>query len=268
MAEGLANHDIQTVAIIAGKPYSEWPKDLFIPPDALQILLESFTGPLDLLLYLIKRQNIDILDIPVAKITEQYMTYMQLMKSRQLELAADYLVMAALLAEIKSRMLLPVTCESDDEQEDDPRMVLVQRLKAYEQIKQAAMDLDALPRFERDVYAVELPTNSLPERNHPELTLSALVSAMKEVMRQQSHFQHHQIQREHLTVRERMAYILSQLQDNRILAFNQLYKVEENRLGVVVSLLAVLELSKQSLLTLLQADVFAPIYVKGVAQDG
>ena len=267
MAELTVSDQTEAVAMVAGKCLDKWPSDLFIPPDALHVLLESFSGPLDLLLYLIKRQNIDILDIPMLKITEQYMRYIQLMEDRRLELAADYLVMAALLAEIKSRMLLPVTSSASEDIEDDPRMALVRRLKAYEQMKEAAKGLDEMPRYERDVFsthafASETLNNT---KEHPDVSLSSLVQAMNQLMARQIHFDHHQISREQMSVRERMTSLLQQLHGEKLAEFSTFLKQDEGRLGVIVTALAMLELAKQSLVVIIQSDAFSRIYLRGAS---
>lgn len=251
------------VATIAGAPYTEMPSDLFIPPDALEVLLDSFTGPLDLLLYLIRRQNIDIMDIPILKITRQYMEYIELMELRRLELAADYLVMAALLAEIKSRLLLPLTPTQSDEVEEDPRMVLVRRLQIYEQYKQAAIQLDSLTRCERDVYPLKIKVAELKViKPLPDVALQSLAQAMRLLLAEREHCISHPVQRELLSVRERMAHILQRIHGEQYLAFHGLYLQEEGRMGLVVSLLAILELAKQSLLVITQTSAYSPIYLK------
>ena len=256
------------LAIVAGQPLTELPTDLFIPPDALEVLLASFTGPLDLLLYLIRQQNIDIMDIPIAMITHQYMQYIDLMGERRLELAADYLVMAALLAEIKSRLLLPKHPLLQDAVEDDPRMELVRRLQAYEQFKQIALDIDKLPRYERDVFAVQVSTTNITLTTaQPDVTLSALVGAMANFFQRQERLTHHQITRELLSVRERMTLILHRLQQEKLLEFNQLLDVDEGRKGLVVTLLACLELARQSLVVLTQTAPFSRIHLQA-NQDG
>ncbi|MDP3705934.1 MAG: ScpA family protein [Legionellaceae bacterium] len=255
--------------ILDGKPITETPKDLFIPPDALEILLDLFTGPLDLLLYLIRREHIDIMDIPMLRITQQYMQYIDLMESTRMELAVDYLVMAAMLAEIKSRMLLPITTRNDDGEDIDPRMELVRRLQVYEQFKQAAMRLEQLPRRGRDVFPVEVPCFNLPINTRlPDMKLDHLVLAMKQVLERQGHVVHHQIQREPLSVHERMAHVLQRLQDEEVLEFTTLYQQHEGRMGLVVSFLAILELAKQALLLLIQTDAFMPIYIRTRQHDG
>jgi segregation and condensation protein A len=241
------------------------PKDLYIPPDALEVILDAFEGPLDLLLYLIKRQNLDILDIPIAEITRQYMEYVELMKNLRLELAAEYLVMAAMLAEIKSRMLLPRP-ESADEDEEDPRAELIRRLQEYERYKQAAEDLDALPRLHRDLFQsqAEFP-DKLVHRPPPDVSLDEILRAMQDVLRRAEMFTHHRIEREPLSVRERMSRVLEAVSSEGFTEFTQLFSIEEGRLGVVVTFIAVLELIKESLLELVQAEAFGPIHVKAVA---
>ncbi len=250
-------------AIVDGKELTQVPDDLFIPPDALEVLLDSFSGPLDLLLYLIRKQNIDILDIPMMSITKQYLQYIQLMECRRLELAADYLLMAAMLAEIKSRLLLPVSADIDDVEDEDPRMTLVRRLQAYEQIKHAAELLDALPRKERDTFLIQvLPTELETIKVHPEVELADLIEAMKAILQQEERLTHHQVAREIMSVRERMSQILLQLQQHKVLEFNQLFTHEEGRMGLVVSLLAILELARQSLLIITQTQAFSPIHLQ------
>ncbi|PWY55970.1 segregation/condensation protein A [Legionella qingyii] len=250
-------------AIIDGKELTELPDDLFIPPDALEVLLDSFSGPLDLLLYLIRKQNIDILDIPIVSITKQYLHYIQLMECRRLELAADYLLMAAMLAEIKSRLLLPAPPASDDDEEEDPRMSLVRKLQAYEQIKIAAELLDTLPRQERDHFLVQVTPSEL-ERIivHPDVHLEDLIEAMKSLLQREEQTSHHQISREVLSVRERMSHVLSLLQEHKVLEFSQLFSIEEGRIGLVVSLLAILELARQSLIVITQNEAFSPIHLQ------
>lgn len=249
-------------AIVEGKELTKVPDDLFIPPDALEILLDSFSGPLDLLLYLIRKQNIDILNIPITSITKQYLHYIQLMESRRMELAADYLLMAAMLAEIKSRMLLPSTA-TEEEEDDDPRMALVRRLQAYEQMKQAAGLLDALPRQERDHFVVQVVPDELETiKVYPDVELSELIDAMRSLLKKEQHLTHHHIAREVLSVRERMNSVLLQLQQHKVLDFSCTYKIEEGRMGLVVSLLAILELARQSLLIITQTHAFSPIHLQ------
>ncbi|HCD9282835.1 TPA: segregation/condensation protein A [Legionella pneumophila] len=249
-------------AVVDGKEITQFPEDLYIPPDALEVLLDSFTGPLDLLLYLIRKQNIDILDIPMTSITNQYLQYIQLMENRRMELAAEYLLMAAMLAEIKSRLLLPVTPDSEEE-EEDPRMTLVRQLQAYEQIKQAAELLDGLPRQDRDNFTIQVNPDEVETiKVYPEVELSELVEAMKVLLKREEHYSKHQVSRELMSVRERMSRILFQLQHQKILEFSQLYTLEEGRMGLVVSYLAILELAKQSLLIITQTQPFSPIHLQ------
>ena len=249
-------------AIVQGQRLTELPKDLYIPPDALEVILEAFEGPLDLLLYLIKKQNLDILNIPVAQITHQYMQYVELMKSLNLELAAEYLVMAALLGEIKSRSLLPRQEEAEDD-EMDPRAELIRRLQEYERYKKAAEDIDELPRVGRDVFVSQAqPPDFRREKPYPEVDLRELLLAFREVLHRADMFESHQVQREKLSTRERMAQVLDQIKGQKFVPFVSLFQVEEGRLGVVVTFLAVLELVKEALLELVQSENFGPIHVK------
>ncbi len=252
-------------AVVQGEAVTSLPKDLYIPPEALEVFLEAFEGPLDLLLYLIKRQNLDVLDIPIAEITRQYMDYVEMMKALNLELAADYLVMAAMLAEIKSRMLLPRPVEVDDE--EDPRAELVRRLQEYERFKQAAEDLDALPRLYRDVFPVAVQAPDLKRvRAEPEVDLRELLSAFREVLTRAEMFTRHQVTRETLSLRERMSQVLERVDAETFTPFTTLFDTEEGRLGVVVTFLAVLELVKESLLELIQTEPYEPIHVKARAK--
>lgn len=249
--------------LVDGKELTKIPDDLFIPPDALEVLLDSFSGPLDLLLYLIRKQNIDILNIPIMSITQQYLRYIQLMEQRRMELAAEYLLMAAMLAEIKSSLLLPPKPGLEIEEDEDPRMALVRRLQAYEQIKQAAELLDALPRKERDNFSVHVVPETIEViKVHPDVALSELLAAMHSLLQKEERLSNHQISRELMSVRERMSQILLQLQAHEILEFKQLYTMEEGRQGLVVSFLAILELARQALLLITQTQVFAPIYIQ------
>ncbi len=254
-------------AIVQGAPFTEMPKDLYIPPHALEVILEAFEGPLDLLLWLIKRQNLDILNIPIAEITRQYVQYVELMKEMELELAAEYLVMAAVLAEIKSRMLLPRPPSVDGE-EEDPRAELVRRLQEYERFKQAAEDIDALPRLGRDVFsgAAEVIDRNTT-RPLPTVDLHEILLAMAEVMKRAEMFAHHHVQREPLSVRQRMSEVLERLTAEHFTEFPRLFRLEEGRRGVVVTLIAVLELLKQQMIELIQTEAFATIHVKLVAPD-
>ena len=252
-------------AIVQGAPYTTLPRDLYIPPDALEVFLEAFEGPLDLLLYLIRRQNLDILDIPIAEITRQYMEYIDLMKELHLELAGEYLVMAAMLAEIKSRMLLPRPPIEEGE-EVDPRAELVRRLQEYERYKQAGEDMDALPRVNRDVYPAGAEMHERKAVNLvPDVTMKELLLAFKEVLHRADMFSHHHVGREQLSVRQRMSDVLAGLQGGEFCEFTTMFTPEEGRLGVVVTFLALLELIKQSLIELVQAEPFAQIHVKAAA---
>lgn len=251
-------------AVVDGKPMAQVPQDLYIPPDALEVILEAFAGPLDLLLYLIKRQNLDILDISVFEITRQYMAYIDLMEEMQFELAAEYLVMAAVLAEIKSRMLLP-RHESDEEDEDDPRAELVRRLQAYERFKQAALDLDATERLNRDFW---IATADTPEVEHPKpmpgVNLQEMLQVLSEVLKRAENYSHHHIQLDPLSTRERMSNILRAVSNagDRFVTFSELFTVAEGRSGVIVTFLAIMELVKESLIDLVQSEPFAPMHVK------
>ena len=249
--------------LMYGQAITKLPDDLYIPPDALEVFLEAFEGPLDLLLYLIKRQNLDILDIPVAQITSQYMEYVDLMKALNLELAAEYLVMAAMLGEIKSRTLLPRPSHDEEEDGEDPRAELIRRLQEYERFKQAAEDIDRLPRLERDFQiAVARRPDYVRERAQPDVDLRELLLAFKEVLHRADMFESHQVSREKLSTRERMANVLDRLKGREFVPFVELFDAEEGRLGVVVSFLAVLELVKGSLIELIQNTPFSPIHVK------
>ncbi|HEY8681690.1 MAG TPA: ScpA family protein [Rhodanobacter sp.] len=251
------------LAIVRGQPMLQMPQDLYIPPDALEVILEAFEGPLDLLLYLIRRQNLDILDIPVAEITRQYMTYIELMRDvMRLELAAEYLLMAAILAEIKSRLLLPRP-PAEEGLEEDPRAELVRRLQEYERFKRAAEDIEALPRQERDSVVVHAEVGEhnvikLP----PPLELTELLLALKDVMHRAELFGHHAIKREALSVRQRMGELLSRLDDNSFHRFESLFDISEGRPGIVVTFLAMLELAKEMLVEIVQEASLAPIYLK------
>ncbi len=250
------------LALVYGEAFTELPQDLYIPPDALEVFLEAFEGPLDLLLYLIRKQNIDILDIPVAEITRQYMTYVELMKAVHLELAAEYLLMAAMLAEIKSRMLLPRP-EGLEAEEEDPRAELIRRLQEYERFKKAAEDLDELPREGRDFVVPTLPAPEARARKLlPEVELGELLLAMGEVLRRADLFESHQVTREILSTRERMSQVLERLKDGAFVPFVALFTLEEGRLGLVVTFMAILELVKESLVELVQNEPFSPIHVR------
>ena len=260
--EADARPDGAPVARVRGEAYTELPADLYIPPDALEVFLDAFEGPLDLLLYLIRRQNLDIRDIPIAQITEQYMRYVELMQEMRLELAAEYLVMAAMLCEIKSRLLLPRPPAVEDE-EEDPRAELIRRLQEYERFKEAAQDMDALPRLHRDLFPAMAATPSVVRpRREVDVSLRELLAAMSQVMQRAEWSSAHQVQRDALSVRERMTGCLSVLSREHFSGFNELFDPNEGRLGVVVTFLAVLELLKEDLVELVQSEPLAPIYIR------
>ena len=249
------------VALVGGEPVTALPLDLYIPPDALEVFLDAFEGPLDLLLYLIKRQNLDILDIPIAEITAQYMRYIGMMEEMRFELASEYLLMAAMLAEIKSRMLLP-RVEADEDDEDDPRAELVRRLQEYERIKDAAENVDELPRLEREVHqAVAAPAAIERETAPPEVTLRELLLALRDVAERARVQGHHEIARETLSVRARMSAVLAALKVGGFCEFGTLFDPDEGRGGVVVTFLAILELSRGAMIDIVQSDPYAPIYL-------
>lgn len=261
-----ARQEEMPFAIVQGEAYTDIPKDLYIPPDALEIILEAFEGPLDFLLYLIRRQNLDIRAIPIASITDQYMEYIELMRELRFELAAEYLLMAAMLCEIKSRVLLPRPAVEEDEDEEDPRAELIRRLQEYERYKQAAEDIDALPRLGRDfvtaeAYAGERKVVKLP----PETTLKELVLAFKDVVKRAELFRHHHVQREALSVRQRMSQVLTRLGPRGYTQFEQLFAPQEGRAGVVVTFMAILELLKAELVEIVQNEPYARIYVKSLS---
>ena len=253
------------LAIVQGQALASFPKDLYIPPDALEVILETFEGPLDLLLYLIRKENLDILDIPIAEITRQYTDYIEIMQNMRLELAGEYLVMSAMLAEIKSRLLLPRPA-GDAEDEDDPRAELVRRLQEYERFKQAAEDLDALPQLGRDVFQAAAERGEGGRRRRPpEVNLQELIAAFQDVLKRAAMFAHHHVQMESLSVRERMSSVLNRVQSHRYTRFLDLFTAEEGRMGVVVTFLAVLELSRECLIELTQSEPFAPIHVRAAS---
>jgi segregation and condensation protein A len=267
---GEATPDLQQqeeprVSIVQGQTLDTLPKDLFIPPDALEVFLEAFEGPLDLLLYLIRKENLDIVDIPIAEVTRQYVEYIGLMQVMQIELAGEYLVMSAMLAEIKSRMLLPRP-STVDEDDEDPRAELMRRLQEYERFKQAADELDQLPRLGRDVFQTQAEQGEHKVvRLPPEVDLQDLISAFQEVMQRASMYAHHHVQMESLSVRERMSSVLNTVQANHFTGFSDLFTVEEGRMGVVVTFLAVLELTREFLIEMTQAEPFAPIHIKAAS---
>jgi segregation and condensation protein A len=257
------------LAIVRGQPLLQMPQDLYIPPDALEVILESFEGPLDLLLYLIRRQNLDILDIPVAEITRQYMAYIELMHDvMRLELAAEYLLMAAILAEIKSRLLLPRP-PLEEGLEEDPRAELVRRLQEYERFKRAAEAIEELPRLERDTVVVHADTGERTVvRLPPPLELPELLLALKDVLHRAELFGHHAVKREALSVRQRMGELLSRLEAVAFQRFDDLFDISEGRLGIVVTFLAMLELAKEMLVEIVQETPSAPIYLRAKAAHG
>ena len=253
-------------AVVDGEPVTQLPQDLYIPPYALQVFLEAFEGPLDLLLYLIRRQNLNILDIPIAEITRQYVEYIELMKDMQLELAGEYLLMAAMLAEIKSRMLLPRPEREEDEEEHDPRAELVRRLQEYERFKKAAEDISQLPRLERDLFVAkaDAPERKIT-RNLPDITLKELLLAFHDVLKRAEMFSRLHMLREPLSVRQRMSEILARLTANSFSGFADLFDPEEGRMGVAVTFIAILELLRESVIEVAQAEPFAPLHIRAAS---
>ncbi|TFG42022.1 MAG: segregation/condensation protein A [Chromatiales bacterium] len=252
-------------AVVDGEPLTTLPQDLYIPPYALQVFLEAFEGPLDLLLYLIRRQNIDILDIPIAEVTKQYVQYIDVMQEMQLELAGEYLLMAAMLAEIKSRMLLPRP-ESAEEDEEDPRAELVRRLQEYERFKKAAEDINELPRLERDVFiaSADAPHRKVSTKL-PDVTMKELLLAFHDVLKRAEMFSNLHMQREPLSVRQRMSEILSRIKANEFTGFAELFDPEEGRMGVAVTFIAVLELLRESVIEVVQSEQYAPLHVRAAS---
>jgi len=252
--------------LVNGEQFEALPDDLYIPPEALEVFLDSFQGPLDLLLYLIRKQNIDILNIPIADITEQYMKYVELMRKIRLDLAAEYLVMAAMLAQIKSRMLLPRQDLDAEDEEEDPRAALIQQLQRYEQFAQAAKEIDDLPRLERDLHLTEpFFVQEYCEEILPQTTLNELAIAFRRVMSRAQQNQAFQIRAQTLSMREKMVHILENLQSGQHLRFEELFNEAEGREGVVVSFVAILELMRDGLITIIQQEAFSPIHVKVAA---
>src|SRR5271168_3623223 len=259
-------HNRQTempFAVVEGQPVTELPRDLYIPPQALEIFLEAFEGPLDLLLYLIRRQNLHILDIPIAEITRQYMRYIELMQVLQLELAGEYLLMAATLAEVKSRMLLPRVGSEDSAEEADPRAELVRRLQEYERFKRAAENIDRMPRLDRDTWvaSAELVDRKVV-RIPPQVSLQEMLVAFQDVLSRSDMFAHHHVQREPLSVRQRMADVLATLSSSGFVDFVRLFAPEEGRRGVTVTFVAILELLREGLIELVQSEAYAPLHVR------
>lgn len=260
-----AKHKEIMRAVVMGEVMNEWPQDLFIPPDALEVVLESFEGPLDLLLYLIRKQNLDILNIPVADITRQYMGYVEIMRAANLDLAAEYLVMAALLGEIKSRMLLPKP-KSELDEEDDPMAALIRRLQEYERFSEAANQMDDRPRLDRDIFKAEVLFDDLnPPEVKAQVTLDQLVKAFQSIVDRADANKHMFVSRDSLSLRERMTQILQLLQEKEYLSFGELFSVAEGRLGVVVSFIALLELFRDDMLIVVQTEPLSPIHIKRAA---
>lgn len=272
-----ANEPVQQplpLAFINGEALIEKPEDLYIPPDALELILEAFEGPLDLLLYLIRKQKFDIVNLPVYQVTQQYMQYVELMKDLKLELAAEYLLMAAILAEVKSRLLLPKRPDAEDD-EDDPRAELIRRLKEYEKIKVAAQELDNIPRQDRDLFKASAKAAESIEavKILPKVSLQELVLGFQSAMQRAEAFEHHQIEKETLSTRERMSFILEKISAEHYTGFDELFYASEGKAGVVVTFLAILELAKESLIDLVQAEPYANMHVKirtgtGQIQEG
>ena len=254
------------VAIVRGRVLDQLPSDLYIPPEALEVFLDAFEGPLDLLLYLIRRQNLDILEIRVSEITEQYMSYIEMMTDMELELAGEYLVMAAMLAEIKSRLLLPKPA-SDLEDSEDPRADLIRRLQEYERLKEAAIKMDGLPRLERDIHVANAMRPELVRKDYePEVELKELLLALSETLQRAELYERHAIRLEPLSVRERMSHVLSVITDtSTFVDFLTLFDIREGKRGVIVTFLALMELLREGLVDISQHRAFAPIYVRSAS---
>ena len=250
-------------AMVEGQPVTEMPRDLYIPPQALEVFLEAFEGPLDMLLYLIRRQNLDVLDIPIAEITRQYMRYIELMQVLQLELAGEYLLMAATLAEVKSRMLLPRVRDDENADDADPRAELVRRLQEYERFKRAAEGIDRMPRLERDTWiaSAELVDRKIV-RLPPQVSLQEMLLAFQDVLSRSDMFAHHHVQREPLSVRQRMTDVLSSLTASAFVDFVHLFRADEGRRGVTVTFVAILELLREGLIEIVQSEAYGPLHVR------
>ncbi len=263
-SNALSDRPDPAIARIEGKPVIELPQDLYIPPEALRVFLDTFEGPLDLLLYLIRRHNLDILAINVAAVTHQYIAYVELMKASGIDLAAEYLLMAAMLAEIKSRSLLPRQQSGDDEEgEDDPTAQLIERLQAYEQLKQSAAALDELPRYGRDWFSPQPALPEIPPRVvYPDVALEEMLSAFGQLMARASMNERHQVTREALSTRERMTMIMTRLSSEQFTPFEALFTLEEGRAGVVVTFMALLELAKERLVEIVQNEPLSPLHVR------
>jgi len=254
--------DQVAVARLYGEPLFTLPQDLYIPPDALEVFLEAFEGPLDLLLYLIRKQNFNILDIPMAGLTRQYLSYVEEIRHRNLELAAEYLLMAAMLIEIKSRMLLPPKHVANGQEAEDPRAELVRRLLEYEQMKLAAARLNALPQFGRDFLVAQVYVEQSLQPRFPDVSVAELQDAWTSILKRAKLVQHHRITREELSVREHMSQLLKRLQGQRFVEFEALFDPVKGVAVLVVTFIALLELAKETLIEITQAEVFAPIYVR------
>ena len=254
--------ELKGIARLYGEPMLQLPQDLYIPPDALEVFLEAFEGPLDLLLYLIRRQNFNILDIPMAELTRQYLVYVDEIRSHHLELAAEYLLMAAMLIDIKSRMLLPVQKRDGESEPEDPRAELARRLLEYEAIKQGALHLDQLPQLGREFFSAQAHLDQDVVERLPEVNAEDLRAAWLDIVRRAKLIQHHKISREELSVREIMTVVLRQLLQRRFAEFQELFEPEKGLPHAVVTFVALLELTKESLVELTQAECYAPIYVR------
>ena len=254
--------DHVAVARLYGEPLFAMPQDLYIPPDALEVFLEAFEGPLDLLLYLIRKQNFNILDIPMLSVTRQYLVYVEQIRKRNLELAAEYLLMAAMLIEIKSRMLLPPKKVADGEEAEDPRAELVRRLIEYEQMKLAAARLNAIPQFGRDFLKAEVFIEQALQPRFPDVHVADLADAWRDILKRAKLVQHHKISREELSVREHMSIVLKRLQGRKFVGFEGLFGPASGAPVLVVTFIAMLELAKETLIEITQAEAFAPIYVR------
>ncbi|MEQ6884873.1 ScpA family protein [Salicola sp. Rm-C-2C1-2] len=262
MAEAQQSSEREALALVSGEPVHDLPQDLYIPPDALEVFLDAFEGPLDLLLYLIRRQNMDILNVDVSAITDQYIDYIALMEAMRFELAAEYLVMAATLAEIKSRMLLPRQTE-EEEEAHDPRAELIRRLQEYERYKMAAENIDALPRRNRDFHLASAAPPEMPERqSSPDVSLQEMLLALRGVLERADLYEHHQVEREQLSTRERMSNILERLSGEAFMRFETLFCPEEGRLGVVVTFIATLELVREQLVEVVQSEPLTPLHIR------
>ncbi len=254
--------DQVALARLYGEPLFAMPQDLYIPPDALEVFLEAFEGPLDLLLYLIRKQNFNILDIPMAAVTRQYLTYVDEIRERNLELAAEYLLMAAMLIEIKSRMLLPPKKTAEGEEAEDPRAELVRRLLEYEQMKAAAFRINELPQLGRDVLRAQVYIEQSLQPRFPDVEVADLQEAWRDILRRAKLIQHHKITREELSVREHMSMVLKKLQGRKFVEFEQLFDVTRGVPVLIVTFIATLELAKETLIEVTQAEAYAPIYVR------